>query len=573
VQATGLSKGQLVGVIVASILGLIFLFVLALFLYLWCKGIRNRGRFAALEEDYYIIPPGGRLPGEGSPRHSGEEADPFLQRSSSGWAAATAARAATMSQAPGYSASRPPVGRVPPPNNHNGSGSSGDSNSNASGFGELLDRPSLGMLPTLPEHTQVGGTALSDADMERIAHENVLPDEDQYNDPEYVGAYAYFADPLVPPRLITGDRQSPAFPNPRSPFVPQPSRLSRKGSLSEESVTLLTARRVKVEDLGPRSGPHSPESSSGPHRRGSNGLLGGLNLASLANIGRMSWFKNTRQPIAEPEYSAAPLSEKDIETGRSKVSSERAVDSFGNKTRGVGAGPDGNRPMSNDSARSGTSGGTIYHDAHSSLPGTPLLAPLPPALTSAEQPLLPVTEQSWLSSPLSSPPNYNDRPLASSTPDPTRSPGPASASFDDTPGADILDLPAPTALNRFASISSLKETATGSSLGYKAPPFPPPGLETIRPVGWSDASTDMTASIRSVPILSGLNDHADFGLDVLEEAPPDAEQGWRTMSSGGGSGFVDPGRRGTFGLVSIAFYDLDGMGLNTKIAHSLVLSF
>lgn len=549
-----MSKGQLVGVIVASILGLIFLFVLALFLYLWCKGRRNRGRFAeftSVDDDYYIIPPGGRFPGEGSPRHSGEEADPFLQRSSGTRRAAAvggAAGAAAMTQVTGSSASRSPVNRVPPPT---GSGSSADSNSNASGFGELLDRPSLGLLPHMPEETPHGGATLSEADMDRMGQENVLPDDhDQYGDPEYLGAYAYSLDPLVPPRIITGDAPSPALFTQRPTFVPQPSHLSKKESFSgdaEESATLLTARRVKVEDLGPRSTP------SGPSRHGSSGLLGSLGLAGLANIGRMSWFKNIdspRQSITEPEYSAAPLTEKDIETGRTILSASGRVDSFGHRSRGVGAGPDGSRPMSNLSTRSGTSGGTIYHDAHSSLPGTPTLAQLPRAVTPAEQPVLPAVETSWLSSPLSNPPAYNDPPPAPATTDTPRSPG--GTSFDDTPGTDILDMPAPTALNHFSSISSLKETATGSSFGYKAPPFPPPGLETIRPIGWSDTSTDMTASpLGSMGMLSGLDNQGDISDDVLEEAPPDAEQCWRTISSGG---FIDPGRRGTFGMVCFLFF-------------------
>jgi hypothetical protein len=559
-EATGLSKGQLVGVIVASILGLIFLFVLALFLYLWCKGRRNRGRFAdftTLDDDYYIIPPGARLPGEGSPRHSGEEADPFLQRSSGPrWAGAAAggAAGAAMTQVAGPSASRSPANRVQPPTN--GSGSSADSNSNASGFGELLERPSLGILPTMPEHTSYGGTALSDADMERLGQENVLPDDhDQYGDPEYLGAYAYSPDPLVPPRLITGDNAAPALFAPRPPFVPQPSQLSKKESFSgdaEESATLLTARRVKVEDLAPRSAPRLPESPSGPSHRGSSGLLGSLGLAGLANIGRMGWFKNIdspRQSIAEAEYSAAPLSEKDIETGRSMLNPEGGVDSLGNRLRGIGAGPDGTRPMSNMSARSGASAGTVYHDAHSSVPGTPLPAQPPRALTPAEQPTLPAGENSWMSSPLSSPPPYIDRPLAAATSDSPRSP--AGTNIDDAPGADILDMPAPTALNHFSSISSLKETATGSSFGYKATPFPPPGLETIRPIGWSDTSTNMTASLGSMGMLSGSDNRTDVAVDVLEEEPPDAEQGWRTISSGG---FIDPGRRGTFGMVCLFLY-------------------
>jgi hypothetical protein len=58
---------------------------------------------------------------------------------------------------------------------------------------------------------------------------------------------------------------------------------------------------------------------------------------------------------------------------------------------------------------------------------------------------------------------------------------------------------------------------------------------------------DMTASFGSMGMLSGSDNQADIAVDVLEEAPPDAEQGWRTISSGG---FIDPGRRGTFGMVS-----------------------
>ena len=52
-------------------------------------------------------------------------------------------------------------------------------------------------------------------------------------------------------------------------------------------------------------------------------------------------------------------------------------------------------------------------------------------------------------------------------------------------------------------------------------------------------------------MLSGSDNRPDDAVDVLEEEPPDAEQGWRTMSSGG---FIDPGRRGTFGMVCFFLY-------------------
>ncbi|PPQ83982.1 hypothetical protein CVT25_000528 [Psilocybe cyanescens] len=587
IQASGLSRGQLVGVIVASILGLVFLFVLALFLFLCLKGRRNRRNFTTLtpiDEDYYIVPPGGRAPGEGSPRHSGEEADPFLQRSSPtqwpGVAAGAAVGAATMTQVPSQAASRNGgTSRVPPPVATTGSNSSGSTNSNASGFGVLLDRPSLGYLPSMPEHQEVGGVALSPSDMARIGRESVLPDnadQYQYTDEEYAGAYAYSQDPQVPPRLINTSSPagySPLMGGERPLVTTQPSNLSNKSSLGpsdpEEAATLLTARRVKVEDLGPRSTAHIPDDAgAGP----STGFLGALGLGGLANIGRLSWFKNLDSPrhsitASTPEYSTVPLSEKDLETGRSMLSPDsRQVDSFGNRPRGglgVGTGADGLRPISSTSARSGASGATTYHDAQSSLPATPLLAPLPRALTPAEQDS---TEQAWTGSPLASPPAYTDRPLAtSSTPPPTSS----APDLRDSPASDILDLPAPTALNYFSSISSLKDTPTGSSFGSKLPPFPPPGLETttIRPVGWSDTATEVTASRGSFAGFStGIhaldyaanhyNDHSHdinaISIDVLEEEPPNAEQGWRTISStgsgGAGGGGFDPSRRGTFGL-------------------------
>ncbi|KDR78656.1 hypothetical protein GALMADRAFT_244126 [Galerina marginata CBS 339.88] len=561
--ATGLTKGQLVGVIVASILGLIFLFVLALFLFLCLKGRRNRRQFTTLipiDDDYFIVPPGSRLPGEGSPRHSGEEADPFLQHSSS-TAAALAAGGAAMTQVPGPSTSRG-VPRVPPPPvATTGSNSSASTNSNASGFGELIPRPSLGLLPSMPEHQETGGTTLSSSDMERMGRESVLPDPehaDQYPEEEYAGAYAYSSDPQVPPRLVEpAAATTPLLGGDRPPFITQPSYLSNQSSFPadpEDGTEVLVARRVRAEDLGPRPGPHLPE--DGPSRQGSNGFLSALGLGGLANLGRLSWFKNLDSPrhtLTSQSFTTDPLSEKDLETGRSMLNPDaRQVDSFGNRPRGGGVGtlPDGTRPKSSVSARSGTSGGTMYHDAHSSLPGTPLLAPLPRALTPAEQPVLP-TEHSWFSSPLASPPAYSDYPLAASTPPPTI------GSPDETHADDILDMPAPAPLGHFSSVSSLKETATGSSIGYKPTPFPPPGLDTIRPIGWSDTATDVTASRGSFAGLSGgMVTHHTTGIsmDLLEEAPPDAEQGWRTISSaggvggGGGGGHADPSRRGTFGV-------------------------
>ncbi|KAF8151037.1 hypothetical protein B0H34DRAFT_666363 [Crassisporium funariophilum] len=561
-----LSKGQLVGVIVASILGLIFLFVLALFLYLWCKGRRNRRPLTnstAIDDDYFFVPEGGHTPGEGSPRHSGEEADPFLQRSNGGGSrlGETSAAGAAMSQLAGEMGTRPRgVSRVPPPTTNSNS-SNGSSNSNASGYGVLLDRPSLGLLPSMPEHPHVGGTILSSADMQRLEHESVLPDDpDHYGEGEYTGAYAYYHEPLQPPpRLVNPESFSSPLLFARPPFITQDSYASNRTSFPvdvEESATLLTARRVKAEDLTPRTPPRLHESNEGPSHKASNGLLGaiGMGLGGLANIGRMSWFKNLDSPrhsLTSPSYTGEALSDKDLETGRDMFTPapQRLIDSFGSRSR-AGAARDGSRPrstVSGLSAHSGTSGGTLYHDATSSLPDTPLLATLPRAVTPAEQPM---SEHSWFSSPLAAPPVYDDPFLTSTTPPPpTRTRSPPSAAFDPVPpGTDILDMPAPVALTHFGSISSLKETATGSSVGLKSTPFPP-GLYTVKPVGWSEAATEVTPSEASFGVLSGLDNGAGISIDVLEDAPPDAEQGWRRMANSAGMNLGDAGRRGTFGLV------------------------
>ena len=65
--------------------------------------------------------------------------------------------------------------------------------------------------------------------------------------------------------------------------------------------------------------------------------------------------------------------------GRGMLSPDSTVDSRG---RRVGPGPGGTRPMSTSSTRSGTSYRTIYHDAQSTTPGTPLSPSLPWALDS-----------------------------------------------------------------------------------------------------------------------------------------------------------------------------------------------
>jgi hypothetical protein len=79
-------------------------------------------------------------------------------------------------------------------------------------------------------------------------------------------------------------------------------------------------------------------------------------------------------------------------------------------------------------------------------------------------------------------------------------------------------MPAPTALTHFASISSMKDSFSGSSFGVTPFLFPPPGLETIRAIGWADSPTE---SAGSHGFVSGRHIPSPGDLDVLEEAPPE----------------------------------------------------
>ena len=302
-----MTKGQLVGIVVASVLGLIFLFVLALFLYLWFKALKNRRQYASLspiDDDYVVVPPGGRLPGEGSPRHSGEEHDSFLRPRGATVAAAAAGAAASSSRPRGPHATA-------------NSNSSESTNSHASGFGVLLDKPSIGFTPSIPEEYRTG-RPLSASDLERLGREDVLPEEVEYDDGEYAGAYAYSTSP--PAHLQLDPAAAPLLG-----IAILPLRRSKSSLPGEpEEATVHTARRVKVEELGPRE-LGDPSSS----RKSSNGILSAIGLGGLANLARKSWFKHFDSPrhSGVPSSEVEPLSEKDIEAGHEALATERAVDS------------------------------------------------------------------------------------------------------------------------------------------------------------------------------------------------------------------------------------------------------
>ncbi|EAU85188.1 hypothetical protein CC1G_06204 [Coprinopsis cinerea okayama7 len=539
----GLNRGQLVGVIVASILGLIFLFVFLLAMWLWCKGRRNRrsSQFYSvtpIEEDYYIVGEESRTPGEGSPRHSGEEADPFLQARSN----------RPMEEVSTEMGSRPAVPRVPVPNTS--LSSSGSSSTNGSGYGTLLERPTLGILPPMSEEGEFGPGRyqLTPDEMRRLENESVLPREEE----EYTGAYAIAQDPaLAPPRLIDPDNTFGAHDDiPRLP--PQVQHRARESVASNpslgdsEDAALLTARRVRVEGM---SQPGLTEGAG--YTR--SGFLDAIGLSNLTDLARMSWFTSVNSPTSSARNSgnsarfhAVPSSDNDVETGRGQL---RPADSFGRVRDGlILFGTDGDRPSSHLSSTS-ASGNTIWHDAHSSLPGTPQLAMPPRAITPAD---VRFTEQDWLSGlalPTRPPPPAYEDPFHDNN-SRTQSPSlPADV--------DPLDLPAPTALSHFASTSSMPDTGTVSSVGLSKYPVPP-GLEYVaKGKSWSQdgslsgASSTGFDSVTHRVRLSEISEHGTPATyDMLEDQPPNAQETWRSLASSHhtGGGFGELTRRTTFGL-------------------------
>ena len=504
--------------------------------------------------DVHNGPVGRRIPGEGSPRQSGDEGSSFLRqtRFRGPSFAQRSAAAAAMSQIPTESgvvsrAAAHAVPRIQPPTTNSNSSGTQSTYSHASGFGVVIERPNQGLGHLPMEQPQASG--VSTADLHRLdqENENEDPDDlDMYEDGQYTGAYAYGADSLLaPPRLLNPDY---------SPLNAEfPSHMS---DLSDAEV--LTAERRRIGSLIASSSnpdiPGLPAFGGGSSPRHSS-FLGAIGLGGLANLGRRSWFKSFDSQRHSPDFTVEPFTEMDLEVGRGMLRPDTIVDSRGRRI--VGAGPDGSRPLSSSSARSGASGGTVYHDAQqSSTPGTPMLPSHPrPATPPTPSPAPQVSSSgnqraTEYLSPLSGPPVYSNE-------DTVQSPGKTDNLNFDLNTADILDMPAPAALHHFSSLSSLKDTATGSSFALK--PLFPSGLETIKPVGWSDVVTEVTDSSPPVSGFGGgafLNSSfSSSGRNTidLDDAPPGAEVGWRSIASGG---FGDAETRGTFGVVNLFSFSL-----------------
>ncbi|KIK67024.1 hypothetical protein GYMLUDRAFT_256983 [Collybiopsis luxurians FD-317 M1] len=527
-QNHGLARGQLIGVIIAGILGFIFLFVLALFLYLWWNARRNRRR-ANGDTRFAMVPPDDDnesyvivgSPGEGSPRVSGDEAASFLRRDHDN--AAMQGPVAPVSVAGPSTATDPP--RHPP--SADNSLSSNSTNSAASGYGTLLQNPSLGVFPSFGQEHRSTGRILSP---EQLRQFDDLPSEPRSR-LSTVGEQGELVPLPLPPRLVDVSHS-------HSRSLDRMPSLGSQASDAGEA-TLLTARRVRAEDLGPR-----PTTDSSRKRDS----LRGFGLAALGWFQGLGSSSSRRNSQLSPSLQSTSLADRDIEAGRALLNAEidlpsemAEVPRFRGQL-GLGVGYAGNRPVSGASANSRTS--TIYHDAQSSLPGTPQVMPPPRALansSSAELGYWPQTATETVSSATAAQERSHDSRTGTQS---------TSASTNNATALDILDMPAPRPISSFASSNSLRDAGTTSSHGSDGKSeFPyPPGLTTFSmPLIWNETTgtTPSPGSFAAVPLHTSNIEEAGIGIDVLEEEPPNAGDDWRSLAGG----ITGPGgtRRTTFG--------------------------
>ncbi|CAL1715776.1 unnamed protein product [Somion occarium] len=548
----GISAAVL-GAILGSVLGFLLLVLLAFIIFLLCRHKRRRGpdgqsssfwnrsttvpgdeanRATPIWTGWEIVEPGAsrthaeegpRTPGEGSPRGSGEEADPFLTRRSihSGTVADEMAQTKTGTDT---LVSLPAAAVV-------GGGATRSSPPRAGGHIVPPDVLNRMMSDYEEENTPPPGIRLVEPSPPAAEYSPLLP-------PPRLDPDGLNTTDLRPPRGSAGSLHSHAQ------SIGSQKSLGSFEFDPQEGAELLTARRVRVGEPGtPRTistlPSTDPEAGTSPSRN----TLGLNNLGG--RLGRLSWFRRMSSagpaahsdsqlviPAVDP-YTRTPPRSHSRRDSRSRPSSwrplsadaetEHATTPTGNRNSqresGLGFGLNASRPISSVSARSGTSGNTVYHDALSTpasdnfdVPSTVAVAGTPMVTTFSESQGSSSTPRAggggaYSSVPTDPPPYESD----STRSDPTE--------------VDILDIPAPSPASPFSS---------------SRPAFPPGLVALPTPRTWRDSY-----SSNNSPVTASSSTGID--IDVLEDEPPRAQQGWRSLAGGAGEGGIRDGRRTTFG--------------------------
>ncbi|KAH7884898.1 hypothetical protein F5I97DRAFT_1516225 [Phlebopus sp. FC_14] len=528
-----LSKGAIIGIVFGAFVFFVLLMLLLICFLRWRARRRDSGyRQTPIWTHWEVVRPSGqhtgtdedRPAGVGSPRDSGEEADSFLQRSAG---ATDGTRGASSTVRP---VSSLPPGAAPPRiigSTH--SGDSGQTSSSAvTDYGVLLPHGGPigqayrdeGHPPARPSSEMTGhiippGELLRIDDEERPESPPRMYNVPRISDPLLPDAFS----PLLPPPPLEIDRISYRRPSSMNEKEKSVRTLSYPASDMEDS-KVYTARRVRVQELGPRS-PTEDETSSHTHAEaapvaGPSSWRNSWGLGSIARL-RKSWFGGSSSGNTS-KSSQGRVRSDDAEAGQSLLAPPTS-----RSRGGLGLTVEGERPMSSISTKSAVSGNTVYHDAVSRL-GTPVSVPSR-AMTPASGGGAALGSDFVPPLPTGAPPAYT-------LSDPYESVG-SRASFPYSQGLDVLDLPVPEPASPFAGVSG---TARGT-------PFPP-GLGGSRTRSWRDSLSDLT----------GSSNEAGITIDVLDAEPPRAGERWRSMAGGlvdvrrGGSSAPDLSeRRTTFG--------------------------
>ena len=367
-----------------------------------------------------------RVPGEGSPRGSGEETDPFLRTSYSN----------QMSQ---YPSAR----LVTPAPVLDATQTSMDSTSTgASGYGTVVEPSQSRFSHLVPAPITQWGNILPPADLAHMVdmprrHDDIMEEDEEEQ------------SLLQPPRRLDPDHLGTSHTTPRPSIqslvtsrsghsLPPPTTT---GSL-DETPELRTAQRIRVDEMDRAEAREVP-----PPTTDSPSLLD-----------RLGWLnRRSRQGTPERQESrpTTPHLGPDVEAGPSS-------------TVGLLHEP---RPISGYSGASGGSGSTVFHDAQSrnGTPPPPLPSP-PPALTTSLRSRWPVSE------PMQESTSEAPTIRVVGTSSPSHSQADDMDPFADTSSStvvqDPLDSPAPT--SRFATSS------------YERVPLFPPSLLVSR--SWMSSS-------------------------------------------------------------------------------------
>ncbi|KAI0044298.1 hypothetical protein FA95DRAFT_1562431 [Auriscalpium vulgare] len=523
-------KRTVIGAVLGAVLGSL-LFLLLLILFLRWRARRGRGTGALglsptrtshdnplwmwemVDEDGQ---PRARPPGEGSPRGSGEEADPFLRPSGAA--------------APDMKEAEPTARLVTAPRTSTDtSGPIGIAL--AGGISEKAGEPAP--IAQSGDTRNGGGAPTPSPAARHIIPRDVLARmyADAPKSPEAVDEHEPGVDsPLLPPRPLdpgtTGGRshQSSTSLVSRGSRKPSNASLGSEGSGNDPDVaTVQTARRVRLRSSG---GLSTVADESPTDDAAGASWARAVGISSLKKLGRLSWFRNAEGSNAA---SSRPNSSRVGSRSRpTSIASRGMSDADVEAARRLEIGyRDGSRPLSAVSGRSAASGNTVFYDAASSASsGVPPVPPLPSGTASSGRgpsvaSPLSVSHRPEPERSNSDPPAYEAHTLP-----PSQALSPTSPRV-----VDFLDIPVPRPVSPF-TIASSSTSRTGVPR-----PTVPPGLTLLNTQAWRDSGSAGT------PLSAGSS--TGFSVDALEEAPPAAGEGWRTLSRAIGP---EHEKRTTFGL-------------------------